>query len=879
MRWLLNPFRRRDMEPQLDAELRFHIEEQVQALLAQGIAEDEARRRVRLEFGGLDQIKEECRDVRPLHWAADFIRDVRFGARSFLRAPNFAAVAILTLTIGIGATTAVYTAIESMVIRPLPFPDPDRLVWIRDQVPSLGITANEIRMSEFRAWREQTTSIEDIAAYNAFFAHLSYNLTGRGEPERLSGVEVSSSLFRLLGVKPTVGRVFSGDEELPKAARVVLLTDGLWRRRFAANPDILGQPLTLNEQIHTIVGVLPPGFHFGSTFAPAANIDVFVPLVRDESAENFGFYLAVLGRLRPGISTQQAQTELISIHRHLEEVRPFLSDFKPNVIALSAHVSGPVRNSLRLLGATVGLFLLLGCANLANLFLARGLSRTREIGIRLSLGGARRRLIRQFAAEALLIAAIGGMLGIVFAYGLLRLVPYARSLHLPRLEEIHLDPWVVAFALSLSVGCSLLFGILPAVSSTSVDIASALKNAASTASGSRTGARLRAILVSAQVGIALVLLIDAGLLIRSFERVLNTDPGFRPEHVLAMRLDAGAKYPRGSQLVPFLTEVRHRVTALPGMESVALVYNLPLDRDMTWDVAIPGKQYRQGMIGDSAYTRIATPGYMRTIGIPIEAGRDFSLVDDRDHPDVVIINHSLARMIAPYRQPLSSTINVNDRAHLVIGIVADVRHSGLDREAGSEIYLSYAQMPASERVLFTGYDLVVRTPAEPQTVVPAIRHVVWSIDRDQPIGPVIAMTDLVDRSLSPRRFVMLLLSLFSGVALAIAAVGVYGVVSYTVSRRTHEIGIRMAVGATAGQVQRLIIGEASLVAGAGIVVGIAASLALLPLFSSQLYGIKHTDAATFLLAPLVLLGVAVLASALPAHRATRIDPRSALLHE
>lgn len=878
MRWFLNRFRRPAMERQLDAELRFHIEEQVETLVRQGISEDEARRNVRLQFGGIDQIKDECRDVRPLGLIDDFFRDVRIGTRSFLRAPAFTVVTILTLTVGIGATTAVYTAIASMVVRPLPFPHPDRLLWIRDQAPSLSVGSTELRMSEYREWRERTTSIEDMSAYHAYFGHLSYNLTGRGEPERLSGIEVSSSLFRLLGTKPATGRLFTDDEDLPGAARVVVLTDGLWRRRFGGLSDVVGQPLTLNEQVYTVVGVLPREFRFNSTFAPSANIDVFVPLVRDESAESFGFYLAVLGRLRQGRSAEQAQAELASIHRRLEEARPFLVKFQPSVVPLSSFVSGPVRSSLRLLGATVVLLLLLGCANLANLFLARGLARIRELGIRLSLGAARHRLIRQLAAEALIIAAIGGTLGTAFAYGLLRLVPYARSLHLPRLEEVHLDPWVIGFVVVVSVLSSVLFGILPAISTTRVDIVSSLKEAPNRVSGSHAGGYLRAVLVSAQTGLALVLLVAAGLLIRSFERLLSTNPGFRPDHVLAMRIDAGARHPDGTRLVAFFSEVYDRVSALPSVESTALVYNLPLDRDMMWDVDIPGEQYEQG-ISRTAHVRIATSGYLRTMSISIEAGRDFSPADDRDHPDVVIVNQSLARIIAPYRQPLGSTINVGGRAHHVIGIVSDVRHSGLDREAGPEIYLSYAQSLKSGRASFSGFDLVVRTRAEPQILVPAIRHMVWSIDSQQPVGPVVAMTDLVDRSVSPRRFVMLLSALFSVIALAIAAAGVYGVVNYTVGRRIHEIGIRMAVGATAGQVQRMILGESLFVAGVGVLVGIIGSVALLPLLSSQIYGIKQFDFTTFVLAPLVLLSVAVLASVAPVWRATRLDPRSALLHE
>lgn len=873
MRWLDVIFRRKRLERHLEAELSFHVDKQIADYVAGGMAPDEARRQARLDFGGLDQIKEECRDARPLRWLEDFLKDGRFALRLFLRSPGFTSAAIVTLAVGIGATTAMFTVVHSVLLRPLPFPGPERMVWITNSRAAMRRLDGESRMSQFREWRDRARSFEGLAAYHAYFTHLSYNLTGRGDPERLSGIEVSASLFPLLGQKPAAGRLFRADEDLPAAAPTVVLGYGLWQRRFGTDPGIVGQSLTLNGRPCSVIGVLPPHPDFMASLLPGVELDLYLPLVRDERAESYGFYLAVLGRLRSGVSLEQARAELRSIQAAMAAQRSFLNEFRPEMVPLSQRVAGSVRPALVLLFGGVGFVLLAGCANLGNLLLTRATGRRREISVRTALGATGSRLLRQMLAESLVLVALGAAAGVALAGVLLRLLTQRNWLNLPRIAEIELDGTALVFALGLSVLTGLFFSSIPSLQGVRIDLTEALKEGGRGAAPGRRSNRFRAALVVMQVALALVLLIGTGLLLRSLGRVLDVDLGFRPENVIAMRIDPGDRYERGARLTAFLDEILGRVSSLSGVRSAAFVYNLPLDRDMTWAVAFPGKTYVPGT-EPVAFARIVTPGYFRTMGIRLFQGRDVSEHDRPGGTRVVLVNETLARIIAAVREPLSSGLLIDGTEYRVIGIVGDVRHQALEKEAGPEIYL-----PLSQGEPFTGFDLVLKTSVEPASIAPLVRREVWAVDPDQAVGKVVTIRQLVERSLLPRRLLTALVAAFGGLALLLAFTGVYGVVSYGVAQRTQEIAVRMALGARAGAVHALILRQTALVALLGVFIGLGAALALTRLLSSQLYGVTRTDPMTFTVVTGGLLALVLLASYLPSRRATRLDPRLALLHE
>jgi predicted permease len=877
---LLDPiFRRGRLDRQLEAELRFHVERQIADYVAQGMAPDDARRRVRLEFGSLDSVQEECRDARPLRWLEDLVKDGRFAARVFLRSPGFTSVAVLTLAVGIGATTAMFTIVHSVLLRPLPFPAADRLVWIRNHNVSSDAHDISSRMSQFRDWRDRARLFEGLAAYHDYFTHLSYNLTGRGEPERLSGIEVSASLFPLLGERPALGRLFRDDEDVPGAAPVVVLSHGLWHRRFGSDPGIVDQPLILNGRSHSVIGVLRPGQALTGALLPGTELDVYLPLVRDESAERLGGYLAVLGRLRPGVSLDQAHAELSAIQAGMAVQRPSMGEFRPVIVPLSERVAGPVRPALVVLFGAVGFVLLAGCANLGNLLLARATARRKEISVRTALGATGSRLLRQMLAESLVLVSLGAAAGIALASAILRLFTQRNWLNLPRLAEVQLDGTPLVFALAVSGVTAIFFGSLPALQGSRIDLADALKEGGRAAAPGRRSQRFRAALVATQVGLALVLLIGTGLLLRSLWRILDVDPGFRPENVIAMRVDPGNRYPPGPRLSAFFDEVLRRVSTLPGVSSAALVYNLPLDRNMVWTVGIPGKIDAPGT-QPTAFTRIVSPGYFRTMGITLIEGRDIGVDDRADRTPVVVVNETLARLIAAEHEPLASRLVIGGREHVVVGVVGDVRHQALEREPGAEMYLAHRQGEApGVRAVLTGFDLVLKTSVDPHGIVPLVRREVWAVDPDQAVGKVVPIPHLVERSLLSRRLLTGLVAAFGGLALLLSVTGVYGVVSYGVAQRTQEIAIRMALGARASAVHALVLRQTASVALLGLLAGIGAAFALTRLLSSQLYGVTRTDPVSFAVAAGGLVALVLLASYLPSRRAARVDPGVALLRQ
>lgn len=798
------------------------------------------------------------------------LNDLRHAIRGLLRTPGFTTAAVLTLALGIGANVAVFTMAYSAIAKPLPFPDAERLVWIGNDDVKNGTNDTSLRMSQYLDWLDNATVFERLAAWHGFFGHLSYNLTGAGEPERLTGIEVSPSVFELLGTKPAMGRLFRSDEDLSGGALVVVLSHAFWQRRFGGRADIVGSAITLNERSYTITGVLPAGFAFTGTFLPGKNLDVYVPLVRDPKAENLGGYLSVIGKLRPGVTIQQAAALLLTRQQALAVERPFMNIFRQPVLPLDAYVSRTVRQPLMLLVGGVLCVLLIGCANLANLLVARAAARQHEVAVRSALGATTARIFRGTLAESLVLSAAGGALGVLVAGFLLGLVAQSGLPMMPRLDEMRLSATGLGFALALCSLTTLVFGSLPLVQSRVSSRSTTFKMRAPTSD--RFATRIQYGLVFSQIALAVTLLMAGGLLLRSFAGLMRVDPGFRPDQVIAMRVDAGTRHATGQARTAFFEEVVARVDALPGVESAAIGMNLPLVGNMVWDVGIPGAPQPPAP-GTVAFARVAGPEYFRTLGIPVTAGRNFERTDRLDSARVVIVNQTLAKKIAQFREPVGSTVSIGGRDHRVVGIVADVRHKAMNEEGGAEFYLPHAQRP------FPAVDLVVRTGDGASTIVPAIRRTIWSIDPNQTIGNAIAMRDLIDTSLLPSRLLATVVGAFGAIALLLAALGVYGVVSYGVTRHTNEIGIRMALGAQAHQVLSQVFRQGLLPVAFGVIVGAGAALAAGRLLAGHLYGISPHDPATFVSVITLLAVIAAAACWLPVRRATRVDPIVALRYE
>ena len=863
-------FRRRRWERRLDTEMRFHLEQQVRDSVRAGMTPEEARRKAMREFGAVGLAKDECRDQRPFLWIEQLVQDVQFALRSFRRNPGFALVSVLTLALAIGATTAVFAVVHAILLRNLPFPGSARMLIVSNRSTRTGDSIPFSRMSQFREWQQRASSFENVAAFNAFFAHSTYNLTGRGDPERLTGVEVSRSIFPMLGASALRGRVFRDGEDQPGAGPVVLLSFDFWRRRFGASDAIVGQTLNINDAPRTIAGVLPNDFPFTGTFIPGTDVDIYLPLIQEQRADRFGFYLKVIGLLKPGVRQAQATEEITSIHQGLYRNTPG-AVFAQDTAFLADDVRGALNTPLWVLLGSVGLVLLTGCANLANLFLARAAARRREAALRSALGAHRNRLARQALTESLVLAAGGAIAGIGLAWILVRYLRGAAWLVMPRLPEVNIDPMVLAFATFLCVLTSVLCGIAPALEGARVDLVTSLKDGGRGAMAGVHAGRFRAMLVAAQVALSLVLLVGSGLLIRSLLQLLDQSPGFRPERVVAMRIDPSVRYGRGPKLTAFLDAVHERVRAIPGADATALAVNLPLDRNMTWDAAIAGD--RRTDAPPAAAVRVISPGYFRTLGITLMSGRDYTSADTIGSPRVVVVNQTLARSIEHAGQkPLDASIRVAGNLHRVVGVVSDVKYQGLHKEAGPELYLSYAQT-----IWYPAVDIVVRSSLPSGAVVAAVRQAVAEVDRTQAVGRLVSLEDLVEKSLSPRKFFTWLLGAFSGFSLLLACTGVYGVVSYGVTRRTREIGVRMALGARGSQICGLVLVDSMKMALLGAALGLVGSLAATRLLSGQLYRLTPTDPATFLLMTLVLLAAVAAAALIPAFRATRTDARSALL--
>ena len=868
-------FRRREMDHELDDELAAHVEMLAEDNRARGMNPQEARRQALARVGGLDAARELHREARSLPFLDTFFQDLRYGARNLRRNPGFSAVAVLILALGIGANTAVFSLVNAILIRPLPFHEPDRLVWIINHYQGsegAGLSGRTSRVAVMEEWQARNRSLEGLTAYHAFFGYGSHKLTGDGDPERLVGVPIAQNFLSLLGVQPHIGRSFLAEECAPGGPGAVMLSYQLWQRRFAGDPQVLGQSVTLNDQPASVVGILPPSFDLGSIFSPGFEIDLYVPLLYDE-ARNQGNTLAVIGRLKPGATVESAHADLREVNQQILKERPELGTwFGSQVTPLTSYVSGPTRRPLLVLWGAVGVVLLIVCVNLSNLLLARSAARRKEIAVRLALGAGPGRIVRQLVTENLLLSVSGAALGLMFAVAATRFVVGTQGLSLPLLERVGIDATVLLFTAGLAILAGLVCGIAPGLQVTQASLSEALKESSRGSEGTRRQSWVRSGLVVCEVALACVLLVGAGLLLRSFVRVLDVKMGFQPAQAVTLTIQPGAGHSTPQQRRAFYAQVMEQINTVPGIEAFGLTDTLPLDRNRTWSVRAKGVVYPTGR-APSAYIRRVAGDYLPAMGIPLIAGRGFSGADVDGKEIVILVNETGARTLWPGRNAVGEQLMIGSTEVRVVGVVGDVRHSSLEEGAGIEVYLPVLQSTPG------ALDLVMRSRLPASAFGPGVRAALWELDPTLPAGDFRPLEFLVDRAVSPRRFFVSLLAGFALLALTLASLGIYGVISYAVTRRTREIGIRMALGASPGAVRMQVVRESLRHAALGMVIGVVAALPLTQLLGSLLFGVTPEDPLTYFVVTLLLGAVALTAGYLPARRASSINPAQALRAE
>jgi predicted permease len=808
------------------------------------------------------------RNGRALPLVDSLVQDIRYTLRTLRRDAGFTAFAVLIVGLGIGASSTIFGVVNALLLRPLPFRDPSRLVWIANH-DERGLSGQTTQVGHLLDLRAQNQSFEDLAAYFAFYGVGDNKLTGQGEPERLSGVPVSQNFFPLLGVQPQLGRLFTAEECKWNGPKAVLLSHGLWARRFASDPGIVGRALTLNDEPVTVAGVLPASFDFASVFAPGSHIDLYLPFPLSAETNRWGNTMAIIGRLKPGVSSGTAQAELSTLAPQIMRAHPERNNLEGKVTLLEDHVSGRIRPALAVLAGAVAVVMLIVCANLSNLLLARTATRQKEIAIRTALGAGQGRLIRQMLTESVVLSSCGAALGLILAIGGTRSLAHLDAMSIPLLQNVRTDASAVGFTLLMAVLTGLIFGMVPALQVPAAALHDALKDTNRGSTGGRGRGWIRDALVVSEIAFACVLLVGAGLLIRSFLRVLDVNLGFRPESAVAVRVDPARQFSAQAQQNAYFDEVLRRVKDVPGIQAAGLTDALPLGRNRSWGAGAKGQVYLPGQYPD-AFVRIVSDGYLRTMGIPLRAGRDINARDTPSTELVVLVNETMALRLWPGQNAIGQIVRA-DKERRVVGVVGDVRHLALEQGAGLEMYIPIRQIDD-----FSSVDLVVRSRLPLVELAPAVRAALKPIEPNLPGNDFRTLQQLVDKAVSPRRFVVLLLGGFAVFALILASLGIYAVVSYSVSQRTQEIGIRMALGASAADLQLRVILQTLALVAAGMLLGMAGSWALARALKGFLFGVTSTDPVTFIAILIALTFVAVIAGYLPARRASRIDPMVAL---
>jgi predicted permease len=874
-------FRKDSLDGDLDAEMASHLEMAMDENLRQGMTPEEARRLAMVRFGGVQQAREKQREARGLPFLDVLGQDVRYTVRTLGRDAGFTAVAVLILALGIGANVAVFSVVNTILLRPLPFPQSQQLVWIAPPPTKCGLSCATYSSDAYEEFVAATKSYDGVTGYMAFTGPDNYRLTGRGEPVPATGIEVISNFFQVLGVQPLMGRLFTPQESHAGAHPVALLEYAYWKRQFAGDPGIVGKEIDLTGTPTTVVGVLPESFDFGAFYSPGERVDLLVPLDLDKE-RMWGNIIAMTARMKPGVALGQAQAEANIVvpklcwnNKYPQSCGSYVNKHGTSMLVrtLKDYVSGRLRQSLIVLWAAVGMILLIACVNLSNLLLARAAARGKEFAMRSALGASRGRMVRQLMTESLILSAGGAVLGFVLAWGLVLWLAHQGSLALPLLSTLHIDGHALGWTVLIAIVAALLFGLMPGLRMASGNLIETLKDSGHGSSAGRKHEAVRTALVITEVALACVLLVGAGLLLRSFLKVLDIDLGFQPDQAASIRVDYDDSAPteeasalkRGT----IFEQVIARVSALPGVKAAGIVDYLPLGANRAWGAPVPqGKTFPEGALpGPLVY--VCTPGYMRAMGMRLH-GRDFDWSDGPKSQEVVIINAAAARTYWPGEDAVGKVLmNGKDELH-VIGVVDDVHASSVEAEKGWQIYYSAMQNGPNDA------QLVIRSRVAPASLAGSVLRTLRELNPNQPAVEFQPIRTIVDRAVSPRRFFMLLVGIFAGLGLLLASLGIYGVIAYGVTRQTQEIGIRMALGATRGRVQRTVLGRTLGMVLLGIVVGTVASFAAARMIASLLFGTEPTDPMTYLGMVALLICVALVAGYLPARRASRIDPLVAL---
>ena len=866
-------FRRESVLRDIEEELRIHVEMETEINIKRGMPPDEARAVALKSFGHPGRNTERGYDIRGGGWLEALWQDLRYGARMLFKQPGFTAIAALTLGLGIGANITIFSVVNAVLLRPLPYPDADRLVFLWSEAPAQNIRERASAYANVADWREQNKSFEDIAASDPTVV----TLTGAAEPEQVMSVRASANLFPLLGVAPMLGRTFTADEE-QQQARVVVLSHGLWRRRFGASPNVLGQTLEIDGASSQVIGVMPERFRSGKE-TPIWEPHTLFPDWEAQKAQRGTGSWQVVGRLKPQVSLAQAQVEMSAIAQRLEQAFPVANKgLGVNLVPLQLHYTGSnVRLALWMLFGAVALVLLIACTNVANLMLARGITREREMAIRIALGAGRIRLMRQMLTESALLSLLGGAVGLLIASWGIRAILSFSPPNIRNLDSVTIDTRVLAFTTVVALLTSLLFGLAPALKISQAQPGAALKEGRS-AGGGVSGRRLRSLLLITEFSLTVLLLAGAGLLLRSFSKLQAVDPGFDPARVLHMQLTP-ARNGTADQWRFFYQQVSERIAALPGVEAAGLTEEIFRSGNPDGLITIEG-----GSPDSSATARIPfsedviSEGFFQTLRVPLRKGRFFNAQDNQAAVRVTIINETMARRFWPGEDALGKRFKLGPAQSTnpwltVVGVVGDMRRQSLERQPIAQIFQPYLQSSARRLIL------LIRTTGEPIHLAPVVRSEIRALDKTVLVNGIATLESQLDQRVAERRFQTWLLALFSALALLLAAVGIYGLMSYTVTQSTREFGIRMALGAQPRDLVRLVIGHGLVLSATGVVIGLVAAFALTRVLAGLLFGVTTTDPTTFLVAPLVLLLVALLACFVPARRATKVDPMVALRHE
>jgi putative ABC transport system permease protein len=871
-------WRKRDAE--LEKEIQHHLRMAEEERVERGAAQGEAQAGARREFGNVGLVKELARDAWGWRWPKDLYEDLRFGARTLRKSPGFAATAILTLALGIGANTAIFSAVDAVLLKPLPYKDPARLLWTTLQFPKTDMHRSFVPHPTYFAWRDQNDVFSGIAATNL---GRRFTLTGAGIPERIRGMGVSANFFSVLGIELARGRSFTPEEDRQGGPPAAILSYALWQSRYAGNPRIFGRPIVLDDRDYSIVGVLPASFKFP---ASGTQPQVIVPLAAPADASSEIWYLGVIARLKPGVTVAQAAADLSLIDSRTLRLLPkffgrFTQEVQLSVVSLRDHLTGSARAPLWTLMAAVAFIFLIACANITNLQLSRGSLRTREFALRSALGASRSRLARQLLTESVLLSATGGLVGLIGGFWGVVLVRSFVPRGLLNVQDVHINTLALSFTIVVSALAGAISGFAPILALLNPDLTGTIQTRRAPVTGSRSNAFLRNLLVVGEVAAAMVLLVAAGLLLKSLLRLTNVSPGFDPHNLLTAQIFLPEnKYSTAPQQAAFSSELLGRISVLPGVRAASLSTSLPNTLSSETRIGIEGRP-APALNDPSASVPLdsVSGGYFRTLGIPILSGRGF---DNRDGPDtagVAVVNQEFVRRFFPHGEnPIGNHILIaagtSDRTAVsIVGVSAAIRRVGPAGELLPQVFLPFAQSPSTDIVV------LLRTASDPHLAVPALLPQVLAIDKEQPLSDVATMDDLLAGETAAQRFETAAVGLFAALALMLAGVGIYGVISYMVSQRTNEIGIRMALGAERRDILRMVFGHGLAVTSIGLAVGFAAAFAVTRFLSSLLFGISPNDPMTLLNVSTGLGLVALLACYFPARRAIRVDPMVALRYE